>query len=90
MTTSVPTTKPPGDGWMLWSDPYAGFHGVPRKTPYDYVEVETWRSGWTGTSLQEPEAHPMMNANGLYWRPAGPERSPEEKMRRALETLMRR
>lgn len=78
MRTSVPQTKPPrGGGWRQWCN---AIH----ETPYDYVEVETWREGWTETGLQEPEANPMQNVYGLWWRPAGPKRSPEERFARAL------
>lgn len=79
--TSVPTTRPPGKGWLPW--------GVGSGSPYDYAEVELWRAGWRKTSLQHPRANPMMNANGLYWRPAGPMLTPDERMRQALLTLLR-
>jgi hypothetical protein len=58
-------------------------------SPYDYVEVEIWREGWQETHLQEPEDNPMMNAIGLWWRPAGPERSPQERISKAFSTLGR-
>lgn len=82
MTTSVPTTKPPGDGWLPWS--------CGPRSPYDYVELELWREGWYDTSLQPPCANPMMNAVGLYWRPSGPKITDEERLRQALITLSRR
>ena len=79
MNTSVPTTKPPGTGWRLWLGPAVGDGSA-----YDYVEVETWREGWQTTGLQTPEANPEMNAYGLWWRPAGPRRSRDERLRVAL------
>lgn len=80
MRTSVPQTIPPkGGGWHLW--------GVGPDGPYDYVEIEIWREGWQQTHLQEPESNPWMNAVGLWWRPAGPKRSPQERRLRAIMVL---
>ena len=79
--TSVPTTRPPGNGWKLW--------GVGSASPYDYAEVEIWRNGWYETILQPPRANPMMNAYGLYWRPAGPMLTDAERLRQAVFTLLR-
>lgn len=62
--TSVPTTHPPGKGWL----PYVGSN----PSPPDYVEVELWRAGWRSTQLSVPGENPWMNVYGLYWRPAGP------------------
>ena len=81
--SSVPTTKPPGKGWSPWVNTY----GRNTDSPYNYVEVETWRKGWHETNLQVPESHPLQNAVGLWWRPAGPKRSPEEQLRVAAATL---
>ena len=86
MTTSVPTTRPPGKGWLPWINSY----GIDRPEPYDYAEVETWREGWTVPHLGVPGDNPEMNAVGLYWRPAGPALTEQEKVRRALELLLRR
>jgi hypothetical protein len=73
MTTSVPTTKPPGSGWRPWM-----FQG--EKSPFDYVEVELWREGWLETIVQSPSANPLANAVWLWWRPAGLELTPQQKI----------
>ncbi len=68
MKASVPSTKPPGDGWKSWD------HG----NPYSYSEVETWRRGRMETNLCNPrDMHPLTNVFGLFWRPAGPQLTPE-------------
>ena len=67
MTTAVPTTRPPGEGWLIWC-----------RNVYGYVEVETWRKGSHETGLVDPRAmHPATNVYGLYWRPAGPQLTQE-------------
>ena len=85
MTTSVPQTKPPrGGGWLPWLDPY----GRMDANPYDYVEVETWREGWTETGLQEPGGNPYQNVCGLWWRPAGPRLTAEARLARAVAWML--
>jgi len=87
MTTSVPTTKPPGEGWTEWANRF----GLDRPEPYDYAEVETWRAGWQQTGLEDPHnCNPYMNAIGLYWRPAGPKLTEQAKLEKAFRKLMRR
>jgi hypothetical protein len=69
MSTLVPTTRPPGDGWLEWINP----HRISRPEPYDYTEVEVWRRGDQSTTLLDPHRmRPETNVAGLYWRPAGP------------------
>lgn len=87
MNTSVPTTRPPGDGWLTWSNPY----GTARREPYDYAEVEVWREGFTQTHLQDPHnCNPYMNVQGLYWRPAGPLLTEKAKLEKAVNMVLRR
>lgn len=87
MTTSVPTTRPPGDGWATWSNPF----GFDRAEPYDYAEVETWREGSAETGLLDPHnCNPYMNVAGLYWRPAGPKLTERAKIEKALKKLLPR
>lgn len=84
MRTSVPQTLPPGSGWRPWLAMYVDSEF---SLPYDYVEVEIWRKGWMDTYTQKPDANPEMNANGLWWRPAGPKLTPEAKLAWALGCL---
>lgn len=76
---------PQGEGWQPWL-----YHPVGDGSPYDYVEVEVMREGWNEPALQEPEANHLGNAVGLFWRPAGPKRSPEMRLVTAIATLLRR
>jgi hypothetical protein len=87
MSTSVPTTQPPGKGWRRWDNPY----GVSRSEPYDYVEVEVWREGYQETVLIDPHnCNPFMNVVGLYWRPAGPPLTEQASLKAAIGKLTRR
>ena len=63
--TSVPTTKPPGEGWQP-------FDGCSKPSPFDYTEVELWRRGWRGVAVGSAYTlPPMFNVANLWWRPAG-------------------
>lgn len=64
---SVPTAKPPGDGWQLWMMGYRFSKG----SPYDHDEIEVWREGWDQPRRQSPYGgNPHENVADLYWRPA--------------------
>ena len=77
MTTSVPTTKPPGEGWRL-------FCGGAKISPFDYVEVEFWRKGWRGVAVGSAYTLPQtFNVANLWWRPAGLMMTREAKLKAA-------
>ena len=66
----------PPENMRPWRSPFAN-PLQPEPSPYDYDEIEAWRSSWGKIERLRPkELHPAFNVAGLYWRPLRPLKSP--------------
>ncbi len=56
----------PDNEWRSFVDPWR----LQKDRPWEHSQIEIWRAGWDKPEITTSSSmHPMMNAEGLYWRP---------------------